>query len=528
MPVFAVIHKRLNTVSFAKPSGYNLGMENKRKAGVLLHITSLPSDYGIGDLGENAYKFVDTLADSSVGLWQMLPVGPTGYGDSPYAARSAFAGNELMISPRLLYLDGYLGIEDVMDKAIPSERVDYGEARALKMPMLRRAALAFLESRGNAKKAYEEFREREGWWLEDYALFQVLADEFNDSRWFLSWPKELKMRDPAALEAKRKEKKTEIDIYAVLQYFFYKQFMDLRSYANERSVKLIGDIPIFVAGDSSDAWSHRELLQIDEEGEQEASSGVPPDAFSADGQLWGNPLYRWSEHIRTGFKWWIDRFKKNLELFDIVRVDHFRGFEACWEVPKGETTAKNGKWVKSPGQELFDALRAALGNDLPIIAEDLGVITPEVEALRKNNGFPGMKILQFAFAFENGEWQTENAYLPHNIEHMSVAYTGTHDNNTTQGWYDDLDDGMKDYVRRYFECSDNEVLWRMIRSLMGSTALFAIFPMQDILGLGSDARMNVPSTCGTSNWSWKMKKEDLVSPSFQGIKYYARLYGRDK
>ena len=500
---------------------------NTRKAGILLHITSLPSDYGIGDLGESAYKFVDLLSSNSVRLWQMLPVGPTGYGDSPYAARSAFAGNELMISPRLLYLDGYLELDDVMDKALPSERVDYGEARKLKMPMLRRAAENFLkENRGN--KDFETFRTKEGWWLEDYALFQVLADEYNDSRWFLSWPKSLKMRDEKALEKVRREKKHEIDVYVVLQYFFCKQFTDLKAYANEHGVLLIGDIPIFVAGDSSDAWSHRELLQIDENGEQEASSGVPPDAFSADGQLWGNPLYRWSEHVRTGFRWWIDRFKKNLELFDIVRVDHFRGFEACWEVPKGETTAKNGHWVKSPGQELFDALRSELGSDLPIIAEDLGVITPEVERLRMDNGFPGMKILQFAFAFDEGDWQTGNAYLPHNIEKLSVAYTGTHDNNTTRGWYEELDDGMKDYVRRYFECSDDEVLWEAIRALMASPALYAIFPMQDILGLGSDARMNVPSTCGTSNWSWHMNKEDLETKSLEGLKYYAHLYGRDK
>ncbi len=502
--------------------------KNRRKAGVLLHITSLPSDYGVGDLGEEAYRFIDTLSDSSIHLWQMLPVGPTGYGDSPYAARSAFAGNELMISPRLLYLDGYLDIEDAMDKAPVKDRVDYGEARRLKMPMLRRAAAAFLAEGGRGVKAFEEFRSREGWWLEDYALFQVLADEFNDSRWFLSWPEELKMRSPEALERKRAEEKDEIDIYAVLQFFFHRQFADLKAYANEHSVELVGDIPIFVAGDSADAWSHRELLKIDAEGFQEASSGVPPDAFCIDGQLWGNPLYRWEEHQRTGFRWWIDRFRKNLELFDIVRVDHFRGFEACWEVPAGEKTARNGKWVKCPGQELFDALRRELGEDLPIIAEDLGVITPEVEAMRIRNGFPGMKILQFAFGFNDGDWQTDNPYLPHNIEKLSVAYTGTHDNNTTKGWYDELDDGMKDYVRRYFECSDDDVLWRMIKAIMGSTAMYAIVPMQDILGLGGEARMNVPSTCGTSNWSWRMGKEDVASPSFEGMKYYAHLFGRDR
>ena len=491
-----------------------------------MHITSLPSEYGVGDLGDNAYRFADSLHDNGVTLWQMLPLGPTGYGDSPYAARSAFAGNELMISPRQLYKEGFLEIEDVMKKAKASERVDYGAAKTLKMPMLRKAAEALLSSDGEDKEAYGRFRMEEGWWLEDYALFQALIDRCNDSRWFLMWPEELRNRDAAALDRAREELKHEVDIYAALQYFFRKQYMKLKEYANSLSVKIIGDIPIFIAPDSSDAWAERKLLKIDENGQQEASSGVPPDAFSATGQLWGNPLYRWEEHERTGFEWWIRRFRENFRLFDIVRVDHFRGFEACWEVPAGEATAENGKWVKSPGQKLFDALRRSLGDDLPIIAEDLGVITPEVEKLRDGNHFPGMKILQFAFAFDNGKWQTDNPYLPHSFTPVSVAYTGTHDNNTTAGWFSELDDGMKDYVRRYFECSDSEVVWRMIRSLLGSVARYAIIPMQDVLSLGSEARMNVPSTCGSSNWSWKMRLEDLASPSLSGLKYYSELYGR--
>ena len=491
-----------------------------------MHITSLPSEYGIGDFGENAYSFVDALSDNGVRLWQILPLGPTGYGDSPYAARSAFAGNELMISPRQLYREGFLEIEDVMRKAKPSERVDYGAARALKMPMLRKAADALLSSSGNEKTRYEKFRKEEGWWLEDYALFQTLIDHFNDSRWFSQWPEDLRNRKPEALEKARSEYRHEIDVYAAMQYFFRKQYMKLKEYANAHSVEIVGDIPIFVAPDSSDAWAERKLLKIDENGQQEASSGVPPDAFSSTGQLWGNPLYRWEEHERTGFEWWIRRFRENFLLFDIVRVDHFRGFEACWEVPAGEKTAENGKWVKSPGQKLFDALRSEFGENLPIIAEDLGVITPEVEALRDGNHFPGMKILQFAFGFNDGKWQTDNPYLPHNFVPLSVAYTGTHDNNTTLGWYSELDDGMKDYIRRYFECSDSEVVWRMIRTLLGSVAMYAIIPMQDVLSLGAEARMNVPSTCGSSNWSWKMRLEDLASPSLGGLKYYSELYGR--
>lgn len=501
-------------------------MEKKRRTGILLHITSLPSEYGVGDLGDNAYRFADALADNGVTLWQMLPLGPTGYGDSPYAARSAFAGNELLISPRQLYKEGFLEIEDVMKKAKASERVDYGAAKLLKMPMLRKAAEALLSSSGADKTAYEAFRSKEGWWLEDYALFQALIDRYNDSRWFMAWPEELRDRKPEAINKAREELRHEIDVYAVLQYFFRKQYMKLKAYANDLSIKIIGDIPIFIAPDSSDAWAERKLLKIDENGQQEASSGVPPDAFSATGQLWGNPLYRWEEHEKTGFEWWIRRFRENFNLFDIVRVDHFRGFEACWEVPAGEPTAENGKWVKSPGQKLFDALRREFGDDLPIIAEDLGVITPDVEKLRDDNNFPGMKILQFAFGFDNGKWQTDNPYLPHNFIPVSAAYTGTHDNNTTAGWYSDLDDGMKDYVRRYFECSDSEVVWRMIRTLLGSVARYAIIPMQDVLSLGAEARMNVPSTCGSSNWSWKMRLEDLASPSLSGLKYYSELFGR--
>ena len=483
----------------------------------------MPSEYGIGDLGESAFRFVDALAENHVKLWQILPVGPTGYGDSPYAARSAFAGNELMISPRILYREGWLDIEDAMVKAKPSERVDYGDARQLKMPLLRKAAKAFLQKRS---KDFDEFCLSESWWLDDYALFQALADKYNDSRWFLAWPEGLRNRNADAMDEAKSGLADEIAIYKVMQYFFRKQYMNLKAYANEHGVEIVGDIPIFIAPDSSDAWAERKLLKIDEDGQQEASSGVPPDAFSATGQLWGNPLYRWEEHIRTGFKWWIARFRENFRLFDIVRVDHFRGFEACWEVPAGEETAINGEWAKSPGQELFDAVRRELGDDLPIIAEDLGVITPEVVALRDGNGFPGMRILQFAFGFDDGKWQTDNPYLPHNFIQNSVAYTGTHDNNTLRGWFSELDDDSKDYVRRYLECSDDEIVWKSIRMLMASVADYAIFPMQDILSLGAEARMNVPATCGTSNWSWKMKADDIETPSWAGLKYYAELFGR--
>ncbi len=510
---------------------YNALMKHReRKTGVLLHITSLPSQYGIGDMGEEAYRFIDTLSHNGVGLWQILPTGPTGYGDSPYAARSAFAGNELFISPRELYIDGYLELEDVLVKAEESERVDYGKARSLKMPLLFKAASAFLSSPSKKdEEGYREFVKENGWWLEDYALFQALCARYNDSRWFLSWPRELRMREKKALDKALKEEKRLVDIYSALQYFFFKQWTKMKAYANSNGVRIVGDIPIFVAGDSVDAWTNTKLLQFDEEYRQEASAGVPPDAFSSTGQLWGNPLYNWDAMEKDGYKWWLERIRSCFKLSDIIRIDHFRGFEAYWRVPAGEDTAVNGEWVEGPGQKFFDAVKKEFGDDLPIIAEDLGVITEGVEKLRDGNGLPGMKIMQFAFGFNpDGSFDTTNEYLLHNMTELSVAYTGTHDNNTTLGWYRSLDDRTKDIVRRYFECSDDGVVWAMIRTLMMGPSMYVILPMQDILSLGEDARMNVPSTCGTSNWSWKMRREDLESPSFGGIKYYSSLYGRSR
>ena len=375
-----------------------------------MHITSLPSQYGVGDLGDEAYRFVDSISDNGISLWQILPTGPTGFGDSPYAARSAFAGNELFISPKALYLAGWLEVEDVLQKAPPSERVDYGEARKMKMPLLFKAATNFLSSASEEEMAsFKAFRKEEGWWLESYALFQALCAKYNDSRWFLTWPKELRTREEKAIKKAEKEQKTLMDIYCVLQYFFYTQWDKLKKYANEKGVEIVGDIPIFVASDSVDAWTNTELLQFDENCVQTASAGVPPDAFSATGQLWGNPLYDWDRMEKDGYAWWIKRIKASFRLSDVIRIDHFRGFEAYWRVPQGEETAINGEWIKGPGQKFFDTVKKELGPSLPIIAEDLGVITEEVEALRDNNGLPGMKILQFAFGFnENGDFDTTN------------------------------------------------------------------------------------------------------------------------
>lgn len=503
-------------------------MSKNRKTGILIHPTSFPTKWGIGDFGESAYEFIDKASENHVRLWQILPLGPTGYGDSPYAARSTFAGNELLIDLMDLYLSGYLEIEDVMDVDIECERVDYGRSREVKMPLLYKAARTFLaEMDDEEREKWNRFLVEKSAWLDDYALYMALSNYYNDSRWFLSWPKDLKDRVPEALEKARKDFDEQIWVYKALQYFFFSQWERLKAYANKHDIEIIGDIPIFVAPDSVDAWANRALLKIDENGEQEASSGVPPDAFSATGQLWGNPLYRWSEHEKTGFSWWISRIRETLKMVDIIRIDHFRGFEACWEVPRGEETAINGRWVKSPGRKLLDAIKAALGDDLPLIAEDLGVITPEVEALRDDYGLPGMKILQFAFSPDaTGALDADNAYLPHNMIECSVAYTGTHDNNTTRGWYEELSDDYKDLVRRYFECGDEEVPRQAIRHLLMSNARWAIVPMQDVLMLGSEARMNVPATCGTSNWSWKMSREMLEGSAWGHISYLTKLYGR--
>ena len=505
---------------------YTLIMSKERYMGILIHPTSFYSPFAVGDLGDEAHAFIDIASENKIRLWQVLPLGPTGYGDSPYAPRSTFAGNELLIDLKALYLDGYLEIEDIMRDDDLSERVDYGKARNIKFPLLRKAAKTFLKSaKGN--KGYQEFLKNEDWWLSDYALYQVLCDLYNDSRWFSSWPIELKNRIPSALEKVEKERKDEIEVWKVLQFFFRTQWLALKSYANEKGIKIIGDIPIFVAPDSVDAWTNRNLLKIDQDGNQEVSSGVPPDAFSATGQLWGNPLYRWSEHEKTGFAWWISRLRETLKLCDIVRIDHFRGLSACWEVPRGEETAINGKWVKSPGKELLNAAKEALGGDLPIIAEDLGVITDDVIALRDSFNLPGMKILQFAFSRnEDGELDADNLYLPHNIGPNSIVYTGTHDNNTSCGWYDELSDADKDLVRRYFECPDDQAIWQMIRHAMMTNAKYVVIPMQDLLMLGSDARMNTPSTCGSSNWSWRLKKGEISSPNWSRIHYLIKLYGR--
>lgn len=499
-----------------------------RYSGVLLHPTSFPSVHGIGDLGDEARNFLDLLADTSVGLWQILPLGPVGFGNSPYAARSAFAGNEFLISLDLLADSGYLNLADTL---VPPEfaegSIDFPRMEAYKFPLLLQAAQNFItDASPSEKNAFKKFCAQQSAWLADYALYRAMVDHYDDSRWFSHWDPALTQREPSAIAHWTQEKDWEITHWKVLQYFFFQQWYAIKEYANERNIAIVGDIPIFVAPDSVDAWSNRKYLKIEEDGSLSALSGVPPDAFSETGQLWGNPVYDWEVLEDEGFSWWIQRLEHQFALTDIVRIDHFRGFEAYWEVPAGHTTAEYGTWVKAPGEALFAQLQNHFGF-LPVFAEDLGVITPEVEHLRDSQGFPGMKIMQFAFtATAPGELDFDNAYLPHNYEARCVAYTGTHDNDTTRGWFDHLDEATQDVVRRYLSCSNEGVVWHLMRAIMASVAQYAIVPLQDLLELGREARMNTPGTCGEPNWCWRATAEDFGESTFSTLKALTQPFGR--
>lgn len=507
-----------------------------RNAGILLHPVSLPSEDGIGDFGADAFKFIDFLIDSEIGIWQILPLGPTGYGNSPYTAVSSFAGNPLFISLEGLRQDGWLDHHDLTGRpGFSQDFVDYTAVHNWKYPRLRKAAAVFLRKAGTAmQREYEAFCAREEWWLEDYALFvtakhffdtQVRAEAVEDARWNYHWPAELAKRVPEELERRRKQWKEEIEVEKVLQFFFMQQWQGLKQYANEHGVLLFGDIPIFVSPDSADVWANPQLFKLDKRNRPTSVAGVPPDYFSETGQRWGNPLYRWSEHRKTGFSWWISRIRKTLELVDVVRIDHFRGFEAYWEIPAREATAIHGKWVKAPGRELFRIIACELG-ELPIVAEDLGVITPEVQALREEFGFPGMKVLQFAFDPDGrGGLKPDNPFLPHNHEPNYVAYTGTHDNDTTLGWYRSRDPQLQELIRRYAGSSGQDIVWDLIRTVFMSPARYAIVPFQDPLALGGDARMNTPGTVG-GNWSWRVRGEAFNGSVSSRLRDFCRLYGR--
>lgn len=494
-------------------------MKFERASGVLLHPTSLPGPYGIGDLGPQAHRWVDFLAEAGCRLWQVLPLGPTGYADSPYACFSAFAGNPYLISLDLLIELDLLAPDDLRDvPRFPAERVDYGAAIAFKMGLLNRAYGRFLRAGSqDLRQELERFCAEQAGWLDDYALFMLYKQDHALRPWW-EWPEGLRARDPALLERACRDRDEELGLWRFLQFLFYRQWLQLRDHANRRGVRIIGDIPIFVAADSADAWSNPHLFFTGPDGRPSVVAGVPPDYFSPTGQLWGNPLYRWEVHAASGYAWWIERFRSTLRLYDYVRLDHFRGFAGYWEVPASNPTAEIGRWMPGPGAHFLQAVRDALG-DLPILAEDLGDITPDVIALRDQFGLPGMKILQFAFS------GPDNPFLPHNFPAHCVAYTGTHDNDTSRGWFESAPERERDFALRYLHSDGHAFAHDLIRAVWASVAVFAIAPWQDFLNLGSKARMNLPGTT-SGNWQWRMPEESLNDGLSQMLRELNYLYRR--
>ncbi len=495
-------------------------MRYPRCSGILLHPTSLPGRYGIGDLGPEAYRFLDLLHDTQQSIWQVLPLGPTGYGDSPYQCFSAFAGTPLLISPDLLVEQGHLTPADVSAApTFPAGQVDYGAVIEYKAGLLRRAFESFRSRPGCIEQAeFSAFCASKRGWLDDYALFMSLKDAHQGAAW-TSWEPELVTRQPRALDEQARALANDIEYHKYLQYQFFKQWLALKGHAAAHGIRIVGDIPIFVAHDSADVWAHPQLFHLDSEGKPTVVAGVPPDYFSETGQLWGNPLYRWDRMCETGFAWWIERFRSLFELVDIARLDHFRGFEAYWEVPASEKTAVRGQWVKAPGQALFEAVEKALGS-LPIWAEDLGVITPGVVELREHFGFPGMRIFQFGFASDAAD-----PFLPHNYVSHCVAYTGSHDNDTARGWFNTCTPKERDAVLTYFGTDGSDISWDFVRWLLASVADTTITPLQDILSLGTEARMNYPSRLG-GNWGWRFGAAAVTPDIRERLRVLTAAYGR--
>jgi 4-alpha-glucanotransferase len=516
---------------YSPARAYNESVTFPRSSGILLHPTSLPGRFGIGDLGAEAYGFVDFLAAAGQRIWQVLPLGPTGYGDSPYQLFSAFAGNPLLIS-----LDR-LAEEELLSRAelarapeFPADEVDYGRVIRFKLPLLRAAYERFKTS-WKDRDEFGEFHRLCDAWLGDYALFMAVKAAHGGEAVWSRWEPDIAARKPAALQEWRARLAEEIEALEFAQYMFFRQWRSLHSYAGERGIRIMGDLPIYVAHDSADVWANPDLFQLDAAGDPAVMSAVPPDYFSATGQLWGNPIYRWDRMKQAGFRWWIDRVSAALKQVDVVRLDHFRGLEAYWEVPAGETTARNGRWVKGPGAALLGALEDALG-ELPIVAENLGVITPEVEAIRTEFGFPGMAILQFAF----GKDPQAPDFKPHNYPRNRVAYSGTHDNDTTVGWWSSAGAGdstrtvedireEREFTRTYLATDGREIHWVFMRTLMASVAHTVLFPLQDVLGLGSEARMNTPAV-PSGNWRWRYRAEMLTPAIAHRLKEMVSTYDR--
>ena len=495
-----------------------------RTSGVLLHPTSLPGPFGIGDLGTAAYRFVDFLAESGQGLWQMLPLGPTGYGDSPYQCTSALAGNPLLVSPEALVEAGWIDADALGTPDFPEDRVDFGAVKTWKRALLGKAYQGFIERAGQEQRAdFERFQSEHHAWLFDYALYTAIKAEHSHRPWS-EWPEPLALRDPEALARWSKAHERELERHRFIQYLFFRQWAALRDYAHGRGIHLVGDIPIFVAHDSSEVWTHRHWFQLDAHGHPTVVAGVPPDYFSETGQRWGNPLYRWDVLKAEGYGFWVDRLRHALTLMDLVRVDHFRGFAGYWEIPADEPTAVNGRWVDGPGMDLFRGLRAALGDDLPLIAEDLGVITEDVVALRDGLHLPGMAILQFAFEDTAGGFG-QSDFLPHNHRRSLAVYTGTHDNDTLLGWWSGLAPDLQHNARRYLNSDGAQIHWDFIRAALASVADLALFPMQDLLGLGSQACMNRPGR-PEGNWLWRFTEDQIEPGTPERLRELTRLYGR--
>lgn len=505
----------------------------KRKCGVLLPVASLPSKYGIGCFSKEAYAFVDFLKEAGQTYWQILPLGQTGYGDSPYQAFSTYAGNPYFIDLDAFAEAGYLSRKDLdqTDFGQDPEYVDYGQIYKVRFRLLRKAfenspfadkpAAKWAESAYDAdRESFAAFLDAEKEWLPDYALYSAVKQSF-DGRCYIEWDDDIRLRKPAALKKYEKELGSEIRFYEFQQYFFLKQWTALKQYANDNGIQIIGDIPIYVAFDSADTWSHPELFKLDEKGYPTVVAGCPPDGFSATGQLWGNPIYNWPYHKETGFAWWTARIRYCFRLYDVLRIDHFRGFDEYYEIPYGDKTAENGKWVPGPGYALFETLKKELG-PRQIIAEDLGFITPTVRRLVKKTGYPGMKVLQFAF-----DSREQSNYLPHTYDRNCVVYTGTHDNETMRGWYGDVNRADRMFAKRYAQVrSEKTAAWTMIRLAFESVADTAIIPLQDYLNLGNEARINHPSTLGGINWRWRVLPGETTPALAASMMELAKTYGR--
>jgi 4-alpha-glucanotransferase len=487
-----------------------------------LHVTSLPSRYGIGDVGPSAFAWVDRLAAAGQGWWQVLPLGPTGCGHSPYQALSSFAANPLVISPDRLIEDGLLEPGDCDDACFPSDRVDFERVIPFKERLLAQAWSNFQSgARSDLRAAFEQFCVEKAWLMGESALFMALRTKYRGKP-FQEWPGGLAWREPKALAKARRDSSEAIDRFRFGQFILLRHWQILKQYANDRGVRLLGDLPIFVSPDSSDVWANPEFFLLDDHSRPRVVAGVPPDYFSAEGQLWGNPIYDWEALRSTGYRWWIDRLRARLDYLDAIRIDHFRGFEAAWHVPAGATTAATGQWVAGPGAEFFDQLRQALGG-LPLLAEDLGVITPAVTALRDQFQLPGMRVLQFAF---NGD--PNNPHLPHHCVHNSVVYTGTHDNDTTRGWYDAWPDHERRQLWNYLRRAPGqpaEAVWELIRLAWASAAALAVMPFQDLPGLGSGARMNVPGNA-EGQWRWRCSDFALTDLAWQRLYELTQTSGR--